>query len=59
MQPVSTVMSDPIPVGDEVTGLCQYRSRLSGADYVYAVTDAGLIHHYEFYALPTALRSGS
>ena len=43
------VMSDPIEVGDEVTGLCQYRSRLSGTDYVYAVTDAGLIHHYELY----------
>jgi 3-phytase len=42
-------MPDPVPVGDEVTGLCQYRSRLSGTDYVYAVTDAGLIHHYELY----------
>jgi len=44
-----TVMPDPIDVEDEVTGVCHYRSRLSGADYLYAVTDTGLIRHYELF----------
>lgn len=43
------VMPEAIDVEDEVTGLCHYRSRLSGADYLYAVTDAGLIRHYEVF----------
>ena len=49
------VMPVPIEAGDEVTGLCHYRSRLSGADYVYAVTDAGLVHHYELYGADGAM----
>lgn len=43
------VTSQPILIEDEVTGLCHYRSRLSGSDYLYAVTDRGYIFHYELY----------
>jgi 3-phytase len=44
-----SVMDVPIAVPDELTGLCQYRSRLSGSDYLYAATDSGLIFHFELY----------
>lgn len=44
-----SVTQQPILVEDEVTGLCHYRSRLSGSDYLYAVTDRGYILHYELY----------
>jgi 3-phytase len=46
------MMPEPIRVADEVTGLCHYRSPFAGSDYLYAVTDAGLIHHYELYPVP-------
>ena len=46
------VLAQPLDVDDEVTGLCHYKSRLSGTDYLYAVTDAGLIRHYELYPVP-------
>ena len=46
------MLAQPLDVADEVTGLCHYRSRLSGSDYLYAVTDAGLIRHYELYPVP-------
>ena len=46
------VLAQPLDVADEVTGLCHYKSRLSGSDYLYAVTDAGLIRHYELYPVP-------
>lgn len=49
------VMPEPLELADELTGLCHYRSRLSGADYLYAVTDAGLIHHYELFAVPDGI----
>lgn len=43
-------MPEPLELDDELTGLCHYHSRLSASDYLYAVTDAGLILHYELYA---------
>lgn len=43
------VMPEPPGVADELTGLCHYRSRLSGSDYLYAVTDGGMIHQFELY----------
>jgi 3-phytase len=46
-----SVMPQPIAILDELTGLCQYRSRLSGSDYLYAVTDGGAIFHYELYEM--------
>ncbi|HEX7035397.1 MAG TPA: phytase, partial [Pseudomonadales bacterium] len=45
------VTAEPLALEDEATGLCHYRSRLAGADYVYAVTDAGLVLHFELYAV--------
>ena len=51
------VMSDPPGVADELTGLCHYRSRLSGSDYLYAVTDGGMIHHFELYGTGDALHA--
>ncbi len=39
----------PIPVHDELTGLCSYRSSLSGGWYVFGTTDEGLLHHWELY----------
>ncbi|MGH8166782.1 MAG: phytase, partial [Woeseiaceae bacterium] len=44
------VMGDPVTIDDELTGLCHYRSRLSGADYLFAVTDAGFIRQFELFA---------
>ncbi len=44
------VMPEPLTLDDELTGLCHYHSRLSTRDYLYAVTDAGRILHYELYA---------
>lgn len=44
-----TVSQALVEVDDEVVGLCHYRSRLSGGHYLYAVTDTGLVHHYEVY----------
>jgi 3-phytase len=49
------MMPEPIKVADEVTGLCHYRSPFAGSDYLYAVTDAGLIHHYELYSVPKGI----
>lgn len=46
---VTPVMPEPIAIADELTGLCHYRSRLAGRDYLYAITDGGMIHHYELY----------
>lgn len=39
----------PIPVADELTGLCSHRSRLSGSWYVYGTTDDGLLLHWELH----------
>ena len=47
---LNEVMAAPLGVADELTGLCHYRSRLSGSDYLYAVTDRGMIHQFELYA---------
>lgn len=44
-----SVMPAPIVFNDELTGLCRYRSRLSGGEYLYAVTDGGSVFHYELY----------
>lgn len=43
------VMPEPLELDDELTGLCHYHSRLSDSDYLYAVTDAGLILHFELF----------
>ena len=43
-------MANPLSIGDEITGLCHYESPLSGSAYFYAVTDRGVIHHYEAYS---------
>lgn len=51
------VMRSPIDVRDEVTGLCHHRSRLSGSDYLYVVTDGGLIHQYELFVDGNAVRA--
>ena len=51
------VIAAVIEIDDEAVGLCHYRSRLSGSDYVYAVTDGGLVHHYELYAAEDAVRA--
>jgi 3-phytase len=47
---LQSVMPEPLNPGDELTGLCHYHSRLSDSEYLYAVTDAGLILHYELFA---------
>lgn len=47
---LTPVMPEPLALEDELTGLCHHRSRFSGADYLYAVTDRGMILHYELYA---------
>ncbi|HWM28748.1 MAG TPA: phytase [Woeseiaceae bacterium] len=44
------VMDEPVAIGDELTGLCHYRSPLSGSDYLFAVTDAGFTRQFELYA---------
>jgi 3-phytase len=44
------VTDEPVLVGDEVVGLCQYRSPLSGSIYLYAATDGGLTQQYELFA---------
>ncbi len=41
--------AEPLPVNDELTGLCSFRSRLSGSWYLYGTTDEGLLHHWELY----------
>lgn len=46
---LAAIGGDPIPVNDELTGLCSYRSALSGAWFVYGTTDEGLLHHWELY----------
>lgn len=43
------VMPEPLPLGDELTGLCHYHSPLSDSDYLYAVTDGGVILHFELF----------
>ncbi len=42
--------AEPIQVADELTGLCSYRSRLSGAWFLYGTTDEGLLHHWEVWS---------
>jgi 3-phytase len=44
------VMKEPIAVSDELTGMCHYRSRLSGSNYIFAATDGGLTFQYELFA---------
>ncbi len=46
---LSPAMPEPLPLGDELTGLCHYHSPLSDSDYLYAVTDAGVILHFELF----------
>ncbi len=43
------VIPEPLPLEDELTGLCHYHSRLSDSDYLYGVTDGGLILHFELF----------
>lgn len=52
---LTPVTTEPLPLGDELTGLCHHRSRLSGADYLYAVTDAGVILHFELFTVGDAV----
>lgn len=54
---LQSVMPEPIALRDELTGLCQYRSRLSGSEYLYAVTDGGAIFHYELYEYESQLEA--
>jgi 3-phytase len=44
---MQSVMPQALSIADELTGLCHYRSALSGSDYLYAVTDRGFILHYQ------------
>lgn len=44
------VMAEPLPIADELTGLCHYRSPLSGSNYVFATTDGGLTLQFELFA---------
>jgi 3-phytase len=44
------VSDEPILIDDELVGLCQYRSPLSGSTYVYAATDAGMTLQFELFA---------
>ncbi|KAA9131622.1 phytase [Marinihelvus fidelis] len=46
---LAPLAAEPIPVHDELTGLCSYRSTLSGAWFLYGTTDEGLLHHWELY----------
>lgn len=39
----------PISLGDEITGLCSYRSHLTGKLYVFAATDQGLLEQWQLY----------
>ncbi|HEX2140479.1 MAG TPA: phytase [Woeseiaceae bacterium] len=49
------VMPEPLPLDDELTGLCHYHSPLSDSDYVYAVTDGGVILHFELFTTGTGV----
>ncbi|HEX5764877.1 MAG TPA: phytase, partial [Woeseiaceae bacterium] len=44
------VMKEPIPLNDEMTGMCHYLSPLSGSHYIFAATDGGLTLQYELFA---------
>jgi len=44
---LTPVPGEAVVVEDEVIGLCHHRSPVSGADYVYAVTDGGLVLHFQ------------
>lgn len=44
-----TAMPMALTIDDELTGLCHYRSAFSGSDYLYAVTDRGVILQYQLY----------
>ena len=46
---LQAVMDGPIAIDDELTGLCHYRSPLSGSDYLFAVTDAGFTRQFELF----------
>jgi len=39
----------PIAAGDEITGLCSYRSPRTGRVYALATTDLGVLHQWELY----------
>ena len=43
------VMPEPLAVADELTGLCQYRSSLSGSNYVFVTTDGGVTLQFELF----------
>ena len=43
------VPGSPIPIEDELVGLCSHRSRLSDNWFVFGVTDAGLVLQWELY----------
>jgi 3-phytase len=43
-------LPEPLALEDELTGLCHYHSPLSDSDYLYAVTDGGVILHFELFA---------
>jgi 3-phytase len=44
------VSDEPVLIADELVGLCQYESPLSGSRYVYAVTDSGTTLQFELFA---------
>jgi 3-phytase len=44
------VSEEPILIDDELVGLCQYRSPLSGSTYIYAATDGGMTLQFELFA---------
>ncbi|MEX2124113.1 MAG: phytase [Woeseia sp.] len=52
---LTAVMDDPIGIHDELTGLCHYRSPLSGSNYLFAVTDGGLALQFELFERGNAI----
>jgi 3-phytase len=44
------VTDEPLLIADELVGLCQYLSPLSGSIYVYAATDGGMTLQFELFA---------
>lgn len=44
------VTEEPLLIADELVGLCQYKSPLSGSKYVYAATDGGMTLQFELFA---------
>jgi 3-phytase len=41
--------ASPIEVGDEITGLCSYQSKLTGKLYFFAATDQGQLEQWQLY----------